>query len=289
MRKAIFLTILYLAMTLGLSAQKSLCDTLFVNAQIITVPLKVNRINQQWVAEYSSKGIGYSLDSIRLIEIENIFFRSAHLHLQFDVNKWQSNLTYKLSTALLPAGAQTDHLRYSSPQTVRLLPNSDSHHELVWLNALESDLEPGAEYLLLISVQVNLRSYCEDPPIFGSKEKFVYYTALTGGVAAVATGTAYWISYRQQLNELRDTWVDGAPNGNIEKAREDRNLSYWLGGIGAGILALDAIFFFSHKGRHKRKMEDFEHFKRRRTPVRIHPLVTPSLNLGFKLTLKFEK
>ena len=168
---------------------------------------------------------------------------------------------------------------------------------LTWLLERYGNIEGTLEVNLIANHNYVFNSRfeldCDNPPVFGSREKIPYYIGAGVGVGMIATGLAM----KTESNNIYDTEYLKAETAQaaqpfLDKAQSKHDAFVILTAAGAAILIGDAVLYYFRNKRHKEWLEDLDKFCEEQS-IGFKPLFEPSFSpanpgqLGMRFTYTF--
>ena len=106
------------------------------------------------------------------------------------------------------------------------------------------------------------------------------------GLGAIGLGQVYKSRSDDEAEKFRKAWENGE-TAVLDQAQNDfdtyRNLTY----IGIGVLAVDGVLYFIKQRKQRAKNKKYRVFCSDKKAVSVHPLYSPSSELGFMLKINF--
>lgn len=213
------------------------------------------------------------------------------VHVEIPKNT-MAGISNQFNLKLQPMGGV---LQLPLPGKIVILDNKTSPQvDLRWLDATESDLLLGKEYVLHIKVtELGLVDCREKRPEFPNNAKIVYVTAGVIGFASILTAGAFQLSKRKWYAKYLQKWDNGKTFGEAqtEYSIAKRNGRYAQFCLYSGIAILAADSYFSIKKYQKIRLRQrlYDRFcNESRTSVlwKFKP-ITDYAALGINLSLTF--
>lgn len=183
----------------------------------------------------------------------------------------EKDFFYNISLALdLDGGLRLE------PKTVKLQGDfgrisdlSDSEKKLVWMDILESAINPGFSYTLMVTVHLmgDPGLDCSlDRPVFSTAQQLPYYAGAVAGLALIGLGELMHDDANTAYEDYQQLWQNNATkelaDPTLQNAKKERENAKTLGYIGLGVLIVDAALVTRKILKTRKKQRRYDRYCR---------------------------
>ncbi len=231
-----------------------------------------------------------------IVDIRQIYLSDADLVILYTPARQQRGFTHQLEFHLKDRSGNTI---VPDKYSIKKVVAQNGAHRLVWMDATETPLVFGQEYVLYIQVSVLGPVDCNaDRPAFTLKQQLPYYAVGIAGLSAIGVGYGLNAQKKNAYRQYADKWANGdtesAAQNDLRSAQDKKRQAEIMIYSGLAILTIDALLWSMRNVKTKREQRRFDRYciqpaRIGFTPVqgnnKLQHLVSPGY--GLQLTYGF--
>jgi hypothetical protein len=203
-------------------------------------------------------------------------------------NQMECRLTDRSGNTIVPD-------QYSTKTAI----DEKGEHRFTWMDAVETPLVFGREYVLHIKVSLLGPIDCSaERPAFTLKQQLPYYAVGIAGLSAIGVGYGLNVQKKNAYRQYSDKWANGATENaaqeDFKSAEKKQRQATALIYSGLAVIAIDALLWSMRSANTKRDQRRFDRYcvqpagmgfmpARDATPMR--DMASP--DFGIQLTYRF--
>lgn len=254
--------------------------------EVHTIEANINLINEQ-LSDLKSNGKS------------NMDLVNGELNISFPLKRNIKEEFYKVQLEVSLNGKTLSLMEENLSGSIgeKVVSDKEDLKNITWMQLIDTYQQLEGRLLIKVTTELWGKSSvfvdCDNPPVFGAKQKRPFYIA--GGAGLVAIGAGQYFKSKSD-KKYEDEYLTAnsleEAEPKYEEANSDHHTYLILTYAGSAILVTDIVWYLIQNGKHKKRMKVYKEFCNDKS-MTISPLIEipagPSNNgaTGIQFTFTF--
>lgn len=231
-----------------------------------------------------------------IVDIRQIYISDADLIIAYTTEAQSRDIIHRMECRLTDISGNT-----ISPDqySIKRVLDEKGEHRFIWMDATETPLVFGQEYVLYITVSLLGPFDCRaDRPAFTLKQQLPYYAVGITGLSAIGIGYGLNVQKKNAYRQYEVKWANGdaetAAQNDLISAKDKKRQAEIMIYSGLAILTIDAILIGIRAVRTKQEQRRFDRYCIQPVGIGFSPVQQGDLlrdissrGFGLQLTYRF--